>query len=115
MQPHDDLEKNLEQTVEKYRKKKASNTSKSKAKADHKHKYKDCLFVIDSKPYLGSYCTICGKIHDWTVPTYRVRTSCGLCYRMMTTDAIFEKYKDLEKIAVTNLWAKYIPLYDENK
>ena len=54
--------KDPENDIPKYKKKTKSNCSKSKSKSDHKHKNKDCLLIADGKPYLASYCTVCGKI-----------------------------------------------------
>lgn len=97
-----------EKEIPKYRKKTNSNASKSKEKSRHKHEYKDCLLVQDSRPYLGTYCTICGKIYNWYLPVFTVEEA-G-CRRMMTDEEVFEKYKNLEKIEIEDVRAKYIPI-----
>ena len=99
--------------IPKYKKKTKSNTSKSKEKSKHKHEYKDCLFMNKGKAYMGTYCTICGKIYNWCLPVFTVEEA-G-CRRMMTDEEIFEEYKHLEKIEVQDLWAKYIPKLIEDK
>ena len=92
----------------KYKKKTKSNTSKSKEKSKHKHEYKDCLFINKGSAYLGTYCTICGKIYNWCLPVFTVEEAGHR--RMMTNEEVLEEYKHLEKIEVQDLWAKYVPI-----
>ena len=91
----------------KYKKKKLSNTSKSRAKTNHKHDKKLCLFINKNSPYLGCYCTICGKIHNWKRPTEKIESG---CYRMLKDEEVFEQYKNLEQIHLENLWQKYVSI-----
>lgn len=39
--------------------------SKSKSKSNHKHNNMDCLLIVDDRPYIASYCTVCGKIRRY--------------------------------------------------
>ena len=101
---------NLENDIPKHRKRKESSTSKSKVKSNHKHEYVDCLLVVgeNRRPHKATYCKICGKIGDLaffdTVP-------CGNGFsRILDTDEVYEKYKDLEKIYVDDIWQKYVPI-----
>lgn len=97
--------------IPKYRKKKESSTSKSNIKSEHKHNYsKKCLLITkDSKrPYYATYCSVCGKIEN--VSFFESVKEDGGHYRALNTDEIYEKYKDLEKIYVNNIWQKYVPI-----
>lgn len=96
----------IEQEIPKYKKKTKSNTSKSSNKAKHKHEYKECLLINKNSPYLASYCVICGKIYNWTICTEK----CEHGYRMLNDEEVFEKYKNLEKYIVEDLWAKYLSM-----
>lgn len=101
--------KEPENDIPKYKKKTKSNCSKSKSKSDYKHQNKDCLLIADSKPYLASYCTVCGKIRSWNYCLEK----CEGCYRELFDEEAFKKYKDLEQIAVKDLFVKYVPLTAE--
>lgn len=72
----------------------------------HKHEYVDCLFV-DKKnmPRKGTYCKICGKIGD--LDLFEAEIECG-CYRVLYDDEVFEKYKDLEKIYIEDIFQRYV-------
>lgn len=106
----------LDNDIPKYKKKKNSSTSKSKEKSKHKHEYKDCLLITTKEkktPYKASYCVICGKINNQqlfeTVP-------CENGYlRMLNAEEIYEKYKDLEKVYVDDIWQKYVSISKEDK
>lgn len=128
MNIYEDLKKGLEQAVErekrfqeiyseyrddvgKYKKKRNSNVSKSRAKASHKHNKKECLLINKERPYYASYCSICGKIHNWSVPT--VKDDIG--YRMLESEEIFEKYKGLTQFYVDDLWNKYISIVKDKE
>lgn len=86
--------KEPENDVPKYKKKTKSNCSKSKSKSDHKHQNKDCLLIADSKPYLASYCTVCGKIRSWNYCLEK----CEGGYKELFDEEAFKKYKDLEQM-----------------
>ena len=101
--------KDPENDIPKYKKKTKSNCSKSKSKSDHKHQNMDCLLIADSKPYLASYCTVCGKIRSWNYCLEK----CEGGYRELFDEEVFKKYKDLEQIAVKDLFVKYVPLTAE--
>lgn len=92
--------------IPKYKKKTKSNTSKAKEKTKHKHEYKDCLFINNGRAYMGTYCNICGKIYNWRLPVVTVEEAGHR--RMMTNEEVLEEYKNLEKIEVQDLCAKYI-------
>ena len=102
---------NFDEEIPKHIKKKESSTSKSKAKSKHKHEYVDCLLVVKEYPHKAAYCKICGKINDMKFFETE-KTEYGT-YRMLDTDEIYEKYKDLEKIDVDSIWQKYVPISKE--
>lgn len=95
---------NIENDISKYQKKKKSSTSKSKTKSKHKHGYIDCLVIEENKhellPYKGSYCKICGKIDSAKLETILEDE----CYRMLTSDEVYEKYQNLEKIYIDGIF-----------
>lgn len=103
--------KTLDNEIPKYIKKKESSVSKSKEKSKHKHEYVDCLLVKNGYPHKGTYCKICGKIGDMNFFEYE-RTGSGYL-RILDKDEVFEKYKDLEKIYVEDIWQKYVVLDNE--
>ena len=98
--------KEPENDIPKYKKKTKSNCSKSKSKSDHKHQNKDCLLIVDSRPYLANYCTVCGKIRSWDICMEKYEGG----YRELHKEEVYIKYKDLEQIAVKNLFVKYVPM-----
>ena len=104
--------KTLDNEVPKYIKKKESSVSKSKVKSKHKHEYVDCLLVENGYPHKGTYCRICGKIGERRFFEIE-RTENGF-FRVLDTDEVFEKYKDLEKIYIEDIWQKYIVLDNES-
>ena len=83
-----------------------SNSSKSKSRSDHKHQNKDCLLIVDGRPYLASYCIVCGKIRSWDICLEK----CEGGYRELRKEEVFSKYNDLEQIAVKDLSVRYVPL-----
>ena len=92
--------------IPKYRKKKSSK-SKSESKANHKHQYMDCLLVDDNnRP--AEYCEICGKINN--IQFFEMVESDNASARLMTTDEIFQKYKNLEQFRVKDVRDKYVPI-----
>ena len=97
--------------VPKYIKKKESSVSKSKMKSKHKHEYVDCLFVKNGYPHKGTYCKICGKIGDFEI--FELEEFENGLFRILDHDEIFEKYKDLEKIYMENIFQKYVVLDKE--
>ena len=114
MQPYDDkdenIQRNFEETV-RYKKKKQSDVSKIKAKSTHKHIKKECLFICNSKNiYYGHYCTVCGKITDWTKPMIKEKLDGRMVYRCLSEKEIFEEYKDLEHKNITDIFNKYISM-----
>lgn len=105
---------NINNEIPKYIKKKESSVSKSKVKSKHKHEYVDCLLIKDNdRPYKATYCRICGKIGDYNF--YEVERTEDGYYRVLDTDEVFEKYKDLEKIYVEDIWQKYVVLNTEGE
>lgn len=103
---------NFDNDIPKHIKKKESSVSKSKAKSKHKHEYVDCLLVEENGyPRKGTYCKICGKINKVKF-LEADRCDDGL-YRVLNDDEIFEKYKDLEKVYVNDIWQKYVALDNE--
>jgi hypothetical protein len=88
--------KEPENDIPKYKKKTKSNCSKSNSKSDHKHQNKDCLLIVENRPYLGSYCTVCGKIRGWNYCLEK----CEGGYRELPKEEVYSKYKDLEQIAI---------------
>lgn len=104
---------NINNEIPKYIKKKESSVSKSKEKSKHKHEYVDCLLVENNRyPHKATYCKICGKIGDRKFFEAE-RTEDGY-YRILDTDEVFEKYKDLEKIYIEDIWQKYVVLDNES-
>lgn len=93
----------------KYKKKKKSSISKAKVKFKHKHKYVDCLLIEDRvKPHKAVYCKICGKIGD--VKFCEVEKTDRGTYRMLNSEEVFEKYKELLQIHVKDIFQKYVPI-----
>lgn len=108
--------KTLDNEIPKYIKKKESSVSKSKVKSKHKHKYVDCLLTKDKdndRPYKAKYCKICGKIGD--IKFFETEQTEDGYYRVLDTDEVFEKYKDLEIIHIEDIWQKYIVLNTEGE
>ena len=96
----------IEEEITKYRKKQPSSTSKSKYKSKHKHKYDECVLVDnDNRQCRATYCTRCGKIHNIhffeTVPC-----ECGR--RLQNRNEIDERYKNLIRIEVDNIFQKHV-------
>lgn len=104
---------NYQDEIPKHRKKKSSSTSKSSTKSKHKHEYKECLLIHDNHPHRAAYCEICGKIDDLhLLESEKVE---GKPYnRVLSYDEIYEKYKDLEKYYVDDIWQKYVPIKENN-
>lgn len=101
----------IDNEVPKHRKKKKSSVSKSGTKSNHKHEYRECLLIHDTHPHRAAYCKICGKIGDIHFFECEKRED-GL-YRQLDYDEVFEKYKDLEKIYIDDIWQKYVPINSE--
>lgn len=98
--------------IVKHRKKKPSSTSKSKAKADHKHEYKDVLFIENGhqRPHKGTMCKLCGKIGNvHFFESEKVEHG----YRVLDSDEVFEKFKELEQIQIDSIWQSYVPISKE--
>ena len=92
----------IENEIPKHRKKKQSSTSKSSTKSKHKHEYKEVLLIHNDRPHWATVCKICGKIDDLHFFESE-RTEEG-------ADEVFEKYNDLEKIVIDDIWQKYVPI-----
>lgn len=93
--------------VSKYLKKKESDVSHAKKKSKHKHIYADCLLkALDNKDklYLGRYCTICGKIDDWS-PVWDIINKNGyICYTILPDEEVFKKYGHLPQFEVEHIY-----------
>lgn len=99
--------------IPKYIKKKESSVSKSKAKSKHKHEYVDCLLIEDNGyPRKGTYCKICGKIGKFNF--FEIVPENGY-WIVLDSDEVLEKYKDLEKVYVNDIWQKYVALDNETE
>ena len=96
----------MDEEIPKYKKKKQSSVSKSERKSDHKHEYADCLLIDNENRHTkAQYCTICGKINDMQFfETVRVEQG----YRMLDSDEVYQKYKDLPQFMVNSVWDKYV-------
>lgn len=95
--------------IPKYIKKKKSSVSKSKEKSKHKHEYVECLLIDeDNRPYKAAYCKFCGKVGDVKFCDTE-KTGQGM-YRMLNSEEIFEKYKELPQICVKNIFQKYVSI-----
>lgn len=96
----------MDEEIPKHRKKKQSSVSKAERKSDHKHEYADCLLIdSENRPIKAQYCTICGKIIDVQFfETVRVEQG----YRMLDSEEIYQKYKDLPQFMVNSVWDKYV-------
>lgn len=99
---------NIENEIPQHKKKKKSSVSKSREKSTHKHEYIECLLVCKGHPHHATYCKICGKVGN--VAFFESEKTERGFYRTLDCDEVFEKYKDLEKIAVTDIWQKYVPI-----
>lgn len=94
--------------IPKYRKKKPSK-SKSASKSNHKHQYEDCLLVDEeNRPHKAQYCKICGKINN--IKVFETERDDKGFYKMLTSDEVFQKYKDLEQFQVKDIWNKYVSI-----
>ena len=100
----------IDNEIPKHRKKKQSSTSKSSTKSKHKHEYKEVLLIHNDRPHWATVCNICGKIND--LHFYETE-KCEFGYRSLDSDEVFEKYKDLEKIVIDDIWQKYVPISQE--
>ena len=96
----------LDNEIPKHRKKKQSSTSKSSTKSKHKHEYKEVLLIHNDRPHRATVCKICGKIGDLHFFETERRED-GL-YRQLDFGEVYEKYKDLEKIVIDDIWQKYV-------
>lgn len=108
---------NNDADIPKYRKKKPSSISKSKEKAKHKHNYQECLLVEKKEkdhPYRATYCTICGKIGDIhffeTIPC-----DDGICSRLQNNNEMLERYKNLKRIEIDNIFQRYVDIEAEKQ
>lgn len=98
--------------VPKYIKKKESSVSKSKVKSKHNHEYVNCLLVKDNdRPYKATYCKICGKIGN--INFFETERTENGYFRILDTDEVFEKYKDLERFYIDDIWNDYVVLNKE--
>ena len=98
----------IENEIPKHRKKKQSSISKSSTKSKHKHEYKEVLLIHNDSPHLATVCKICGKIgdlHFFEAEPYRD----GM-WRQLDSDEVCEKYNDLEKIVIEDIWQKYVQI-----
>ena len=101
----------MDNEIPKYCKKKPSSTSKSNVKSKHKHEYKECLLIHNGYPHWATVCKICGKIGDLHFSECEPYRD-GM-WRQLDYDEVFEKYKNLEKIVVEDIWQKYVPVSQE--
>ena len=98
---------NFDNEVPKHIKKKKSSVSKSREKSKHRHEYIDCLLIEnDGKPHKAMYCKICGKIAD--VKFCETEKRVHGTYWVLTTEEVFEKYKNLSQLHVKDIFQKYI-------
>ena len=105
--------KNIDNEVPKHIKKKESSVSKSKAKSKHKQEYIDCLLIEENGyPRKGTYCKICGKIGKFNF--FEIVPENGY-WIVLDSDEVLEKYKDLEKVYVNDIWQKYVALDNETE
>lgn len=101
----------IDNEIPKHKKKKLSSTSKSSTKSKHKHEYKEVLLIHNNKPHWATICKICGKINDLHFfESERIEEG---YYRSLDADEVLEKYKDLEKIEIEDIFQRYIPVNQE--
>ena len=100
----------IDNEIPKHRKKKQSSISKSGTKSKHKHEYKEVLLIHNDRPHWATVCKICGKIGDLH---FFETEKCEFGYRSLDADEVFEKYNDLEKIVIDDIWQKYVPIGQE--
>ena len=104
---------NFDNDIPKHIKKKESSVSKSKEKSKHKHEYIDCLLIEENGyPRKGTYCKICGKIGKFNF--FEIVPENGY-WIVLDSDEVLEKYKDLEKVYVNDIWQKYVALDNETE
>lgn len=101
----------MDNEIGKYVKKKESNTSKADKKSKHKHIYEECI-ILDTndkhwrydkhfpKPLLATYCTVCGKVDNWKIPTVKIKGG----YLMMSDTEVEEQYSHLPHFEVNDIW-----------
>ena len=93
--------------VPKHIKKKKSSVSKSKEKSKHKHEYMNCLLIDeDNRPHKAAYCKLCGKVSNIKFCDTE-KTDRGT-YRMLKSEDVFEKYKNLPRIYIKDIFQKYV-------
>lgn len=68
--------------------------NKSAKKSDHKHIYKDILAKHDGRYVREERCEICGK--TGLIRYFESERTESGNYRVLTSEEILEKYKDLE-------------------
>ena len=117
------MNKDEQQEIPKYIKKKQSSVSKVKKKSSHKHNYVECIFeyTIGNDKDLccsrGWYCSNCGKIknnkHLWEselIPGSKNH------YKVLTVEELKQKYPHLKVIHLDDyFYQKYISLTKEGE
>lgn len=101
----------IDNEIPKYHKKKQPSTSKSSTKSKHKHEYEPCLLIHNGHPHWATVCKICGKIYD--LHFFETEHTEDGFHRSLDDDEVFEKYKDLEKHYIDDIWQKYVPVSQE--
>jgi hypothetical protein len=99
--------------VPKRLKRRESSISKSNKKADHKHIYKECLLTVEDRkrPYRAIYCIKCGKIENiYLTELEKVYVGEDMYRCVLGAQEVYDKYKDLEKFSVKDIWQKYLPI-----
>lgn len=71
---------------------------------------KNVLLIHNDRPHWATVCKICGKIGDLH---FFETEKCEFGYRSLDSDEVYEKYKDLEKIVIEDIWQKYVPVSQE--
>ena len=101
----------IDNEIPKHRKKKQSSTSKSNSKSKHKHEYKEVLLINNGHPHWSTVCKICGKIDN--LHFFETERIDKRYHRSLDDDEVYEKYKDLEKIEIEDIWQKYVSISQE--
>ena len=102
----------IDNEIPKHRKKKQSSISKSSTKSKHKHEYKEVLLIHNGRPHWATVCKICGKIGD--LHFFETEHTENGLIRSLDDDEVFEKFKDLEKYYIEDIWQKYAPINQES-
>ena len=71
------------------------------------------MLICKDYPHRAEYCKYCGKIYDIKF-SEKERTDDNL-FRILDSDEVLEKYKDLKRFEINDLFQKYVPMVNGEK